>query len=208
MEDKPENTPEDNAPEQAATATEKPTEAPKGPQAPNEVPKQAANAADGAVDKILGIPVGSYVKLCYLLVLIASGFGVFSYLVGLVGVYVPGGQLFGLVGLSGFVLALIGWFAFAEKLKPIDMLHQKYIVILFAAFFVVYVVLAGSLGWFGFFGQIVMLLIASLQFAALYIGLNLWKEGKEPTKESVLAEFNILKDTAVNKIKKVDDGIE
>lgn len=206
MNDKPEETAPETPkepvePSTASEAVEKTAEAPA------EAPKATSAPASGD-DKILGIPTASYVKFCYILVMIASGYGVFSHLVGLVGVYVPGGQLFGLVGLSGIVLALLGWLAFGEKLKAVDHEHVKYLALLFGVFFVFYVVLAGSMGWFGFLGQIVLLIVAAIQLSCFYVGLKMWQAGQEPTKDSVIAELNSLKDMAISKIKKVDDGVE
>jgi hypothetical protein len=213
MEDKPENetssTPEtgqDNTPQPSAPPKQEGPTSQARPETPVNKPESSVAANDSG--KLLGIPKESFVKLCYVLTLVASGYGVLSHLVGLVGVYIPLGQLFGLIGFIGVILAIVGWAAFSEKLKPVDNSHLKFLVILFLGLFIFYLIFANSFGWFGFFGQLFGLIIASVQFGALYVGLKLWKEGRDATKDNLLSEFNVLKNKAQAKIKKADDGIE
>lgn len=193
-------------PEPSAQAEEPTSKAQQEAPAENTSAKSASSAAGD--DKIIGIPRDSYGKLCYILVLVAASFGVVSHLFGLVGIYIPGGQISALIGLSGLLLAIMGIFVFNEKLKPFDVEHLKYIGILFAAFFFFYIVFANSFGWFGFVGSLLVFLVAVAQLTAFYIGYSLWKTNREPTKEAVVAEFHVLKNLAISKIKKVDDGIE
>lgn len=216
MEDQPEQDkkqPEEvaqEAPKEAPAETTPEPAVEKAPEAPVEetsrvTPKKPAEDVSASDKKVIGIPVQNYVKICYLLILTASGFGVFTNFVGIVGVYVPGGQLFGILGITGLALSLIGWQAFAKEFKPNEITHFKYMALLFVAFFVIYLVLSGGLGWFGFFGAIIAFLIAAVQFGCIYTGFSLWKADKEASKENLIGEFEAMKSFALSKINKNQD---
>ena len=207
---------EDSKPE---TAVETPSEAPKEEKQETASPEpetkaeaapepQETKKAVNTDEKIFGIPQNQFVKICYLLVLASSGFAVLSNFVGLAGIFMPGGVLFAILGLGGLALTLIGWQAYSSKFSANDNTHFKYLAILFAAFFVIYFILSNALGWFGFIGALIALLIPIAQFACLYTGLSLWKAGKEANKENLMSEFEAIKSLVLSKFKKVDDGVE
>lgn len=194
-----------------AEVPEAPKPAPEeGAHEPEDIDMQAQEAAPAPASdaKVLGIPADKFARLCYVLVLTASGFGLFANFVGLVGVYVPGGQLFAIVGLAGLALAVVGWQAFPKDFTPIDLSHFRYITILFAAFFIIGIICGTALGWFGFLGALLLFLITIAQVGLLWAGLNLWKAGKEATQDTVKAEVMAMKDMLMSKIKKADDGVE
>lgn len=145
-------------------------------------------------NKVLSIiPVNQYLKICYVLVLISAGYGIFSSLLGIVTVYIPGGGLFGLLGIIGLVLALLGFLLFEEKFSTLENSHFKYLAILFVAFFITAVIFANALAGSLFLSSTFVLLISLAQFGCLFVGYRVWQAGQEASKENLMNEFENLK---------------
>ena len=144
-------------------------------------------------NKVLGIDVTKYVKICYLMVLIASGYGVLTNLCGLAGIYLPGGFITGIIGLAGLALTVTGWLVYKEKFSAVDISHFKYLVIILGAFFVIYVVFVNALAGFGVVGAFFITIISLIQFSLLFVGFRTWKVGQEATQTNLKASFRSIK---------------
>lgn len=144
-------------------------------------------------NKVLGIEAAKYVKICYIMVLIASGYGVLTNLCGLAGIYLPGGLITGIIGLAGLALTVTGWLVYKEKFGPVDISHFKYLVIVLAAFFVIYVIFVNALAGFGVVGAFLITIISLIQFACLFVGFKTWRSGQEATQANLKASFRSIK---------------
>lgn len=140
-------------------------------------------------DKVLGIDINHYTKVCYVLILIASGFGLLANLASLVGIFIPGGILTGLFGFIGIVLVVLGLFVFKDKFSALDLSHFKYIGLLFIAFLVIYFVLVPALLGMGLIGMMVVVLLSAAQFILFFAGFRTYKTGIEATKASITANL-------------------
>lgn len=163
-----ENTPENNQEENQETS------------APSR-----QNKSNGTV---LGIPADKYLKICYILVLLSSGFGILTGLVALTGSYVPGGGLIGLLGLIGIILAVLGWLVFSENFSALETSHFKFLSLLTAAVIVISIALVS-------FGSFLIMLISAANFACLFVGFKIWQDGQEATKDNLINGFKTLKST-------------
>ena len=144
-------------------------------------------------NKVIGIPVNKYAKLCYMLILVSSAFGVLTALLGLAGIYLGFGGLFSLMGLIGMALAVTGWLAFTEEFNEIDLSHFKFLSALFVVLFVLGIILFNGLGGMGFVAALVMLIYSTVQFAILFASYKTWEGGTKATIESVKASLLNLK---------------
>ncbi len=140
----------------------------------------------GQGNKVLGIETNKYAKLSYVLILVASGLGLFSNLMALASVYILGGMMFGLLGLIGIVLAITGLVAFKDKFSALDISHFIFLVILFFAFFALAGILGNMLVNMGAVGSIILFLLSAFQFALLFTGFQLWQNGELVTKDSLI----------------------
>lgn len=153
-------------------------------------------------NKVLGIPVQKFTLICYTLILISAGFGVFSSLLALIGAYVPGSMITGLLGLIGIALVVTAWVAFKEKFTELDISHFQFLVIVFVAFLVIYIVAARFFLGLGAFGAILMFLVVTAQFLILLSGFKTYKDGLPATKDNVSNSFYKLKEVISRKAPK------
>ena len=187
-----ESAPQESAPQESAPQESAPQESAPQESAPQEgTPQESAPPPPQGDNKVLGIPADKYLKVCYVLVLISSGVGVLTGLLGLVGAPVSGGGLIVLLGLVGIVLAVLGWLVFSEDFAAMEISHLKYLSILFAGFYVVSIVF-GSI-FSGFLGYLMMTLIVIAQFICLLSGYKTWQGAQEATKDNLISGFNTLK---------------
>lgn len=135
--------------------------------------------------KVLGIDASKYTNICYLMIIISSAYGVLANLLAFVKVLLPLGGLFGLLGLAGIILALIGLFAFKEKFQPLDLAHFKYMGLIFIVFFVVAIILGSIIGYAGAVAVAIVLILSVIQFALIFAGYKNYKAGIAPTQESI-----------------------
>ncbi len=69
---------------------------------------------------ILGfIPKDKYLTWTYMLLLVASAGGMALDVFGMIGINIPLGGVFGLAGLCGLILALLGLFCFQRRFRDI-----------------------------------------------------------------------------------------
>lgn len=144
-------------------------------------------------NKILGLESGAYLKLCYVLILVAGGLGLLLSVLGAIGLGGGGSGLLGLLGLAGLVMALIGWIAFPKEFTVIELSHLRYLSILFIVFYVAILVIASVLGTAGLIWTIISFLAGAAQVLLSYLGFRLWQKRQEPTQDSLKAEFESLK---------------
>lgn len=144
-------------------------------------------------EKIIGIPKEKYLKVTYVLLLISSGFGLLSSLLGLVGMTVPLATLASLLGVAGVVLALLGLFVFSEQFKPIEQNHLKFMGFLFLAILVAGIVLGSIVASSAALVALVGLVLNVASLAAMYAGYRLYERGEEANKETVLKEIESFK---------------
>lgn len=149
----------------------------------------------GQDNKVLGIETGVYTKLSYILILVASGLGLFSNLLALVGISMFGGMFFGLLGLIGIAMVVTGLAGFKEKFPALDISHFLFLLVLFAAFFVLGAIFAGTLINMGAIGAIILFLLSALQFTLLITGFKLWQGGQLATKENLISGVKNLTST-------------
>ena len=143
-------------------------------------------------NKVLGIETAQYAKICYILILIASGYGVLTNILGLAAIYMPGGIATGVLGLAGIVLALLGFFVFKDKFSALDVSHFKFIGIMFAAFFFIYAIVVNALAGFGFVGLLLIIAISIIQFALFFAGFKARKANVEASKSSIESNLKSL----------------
>lgn len=144
-------------------------------------------------NKVLGIETTKYTKICYILILIASGFGVLSNLLGMFGAVMYGGLFIGLLGLIGLAMAAMGWVIFKDKFSSLDVSHFKFLIILFIAFFIFGMIFAILIMGMGSAGMFIMVLLAILQFSLLLAGFQIWRAGQEATKNNLINGLKNLK---------------
>jgi hypothetical membrane protein len=135
--------------------------------------------------KVLGLDASKYTNICYMLIIISSIYGVLSNLLAFVKVILPLGAVFGLMGLAGIILALIGLFAFKEKFQPLDLAHFKYMGLIFVVFFAIAVILGMVIGYAGAVAVAIVLILSVIQFALIFAGYKNYKAGIAPTQESI-----------------------
>jgi hypothetical protein len=150
-------------------------------------------------NKVLGIPVHKYAKLCYILILVSAGFGILTSLLALIGMYVPGTGIFGLIGLIGLALVVTGWLAFTEKFSALDISHFRFLTFVFILFFVLYIIFFNALAGFGPVGAFIVFLIAAAQFAVFLAGFQAWKAGQEATVDNVKLQLKDLRNVVSRK---------
>ncbi len=143
-------------------------------------------------DKIMGfVPKRSYVKITYLLLLTSTGGSLLLALFGMLGIFLPLGIVFTLVGLVALILALLGVFVFKRKFTPLDQAHLVYLAILFGVFFVVGLIVAASL--FSSIGMLSLfsICIGAIQLIMFYTGFNSWIHGRTITKDNIKGEVQL-----------------
>lgn len=146
--------------------------------------------ADG--DKIMGlIAREKYVKTTYNLLIISAIGSVVLALLGVIGILLPLGVIFSLLGFAGLILALIGVFLYKGEFSALDQSHLIYISVLFAALFILMIIVNS-----GFYASIkLLMLVSSLVNAAflvlLYTGYNSWKHGRTITKDNIKSEVQL-----------------
>ena len=144
-------------------------------------------------NKVLGIPVHKYAKVCYVLILVSAGFAVLTSLLSLVGMYMGLGGVFGLLGLIGLALAITGWLAFSEDFGDLDLSHFKAIGILFVAFFIFNMIIFNAVAGFGVVGAILGFIITVGEFAVLFAAYKTWEAGQTATVDNVKKNLIALK---------------
>jgi len=148
---------------------------------------------------VLGLEKAVYLRICYILLLVAGGLSLLSSLVGgLAHSWMPGGSWFGLIGLIGFVMAILGWLAFAKNFDSVQSSHLRYLSVLFIVFFVISVILGNIFGGFGFLWAIVALVINALQLLLIYAGYSLMRKNMPAEQNTVQDEIKMLKDKVTN----------
>jgi len=150
-------------------------------------------------NKVLGIPVNKYAKVCYILILVSGVFGVLTSLLSLVGMYMGLGGLIGLLGLIGLALAITAWLAFSEDFGDVDLSHFKAIVIMFVAFFVFSIIIFNAVGPFGAVGSIISFLLGAAYLAVVFAAYQVWQKGQMATVDSIKAAVLELKNYIPNK---------
>ena len=151
----------------------------------NNQENSAPNEPNQPNDKVIGIPTDKYLKICYILVLLSSGFGILTSLLALTGAHIPGGGLIGLLGLVGIILAVLGWLVFSENFSALETSHFKFLSILTAAIIVISIALAS-------FGSFLIMLISAVNFVCLFVGYKTWQDGQEATKDNLISGFKTL----------------
>ncbi|HPD83687.1 MAG: hypothetical protein R3D88_00675 [Alphaproteobacteria bacterium] len=136
-------------------------------------------------NKVIGIEIAKYAKICYILILIAAGYGLLTNIAGLAAVYLPGGFMTGLLGITGVVLALLGLFVFKDSFGSVDLSHFRFIGVMFVAFFLIYAVVVNALAKFGFIGLLIIILISVTQVALFYAGFKTHGAGQEASRASI-----------------------
>ncbi|MEM8833939.1 MAG: hypothetical protein AAGB32_05305 [Pseudomonadota bacterium] len=144
-------------------------------------------------NKVLGIPVNKYAKVCYVLILVSGAFGLLTSLIGLIGMYVGFGGVFGLLGLIGLALAITALLAFAEDFGDVDLSHFKAIAILFVGFFVFNMIIFNAIFAFGAVGSIITLIITAGELAILFAAYQTHQAGQMATVDNVKKNLIALK---------------
>ncbi|HEU4838483.1 MAG TPA: hypothetical protein VFS88_03625 [Micavibrio sp.] len=140
-------------------------------------------------DKIMGfIPKDQYVKYTYYLLLASSIGAAVLTLLGLIGIHIPLMQLFGLAGIAGLILALIGFFIFKEEFSALDQSHLLYICIIIAVFFLAGLILGQAFALVTYLMLLVSLLVFVAQLIMVWTGYNSWSHGRSITKSNVKSE--------------------
>lgn len=148
--------------------------------------------SDASNDKIMGfIPKDQYVKITYYLLLASCAGGLVLSLLAIIGLVIPLGNLFGLAGLIGLVLALLGYFVFQSDFSALDQAHLLYISVIAGIFIVIGLILGASLAIVPAAAFMISFLIACAQLILIYTGFNSWKHGRTVTKDNVQGEVKL-----------------
>lgn len=153
-------------------------------------------------NKVLGIETNKYAKVAYILILISTGFAVFSNLAVMAGTYPAGGMLLGLLGLAGLIMAALGLFVFQENFSKLDLSHFKYIGLMFIAFFIISMIFSNAMAGFGFIGAFINFLISSAALILIFAGYRTHKAGIEATKASIESDIKSMACSAKSKVQK------
>lgn len=143
-------------------------------------------------DKIMGIIArDKYVKTTYTLLMVATAGGLLLALLGLIGILLPLGIIFNLLGFAGLILALVGVFLYKGEFSSLDQSHLIYIAILFAAFFILMIIVNA-----GFYTSLILMMLVTVLVDAAYLlflftGFNSWKHGRTITKDNIKAEVQL-----------------
>lgn len=152
--------------------------------------------------KVLGLKSSDYVKISYMLVLAAAGLGLVLNLFSSVGLAAfTGSTLVSLLGLIGWVMALVGWLGFQKEFSLIEQSHLRFITVLFVACFVIGLVLAVIFGGAGVLWLVVAALFGAAQIGLLYLAFRLWQKGQEASQDTLKAEFEVLRGQLQNRKK-------
>lgn len=139
-------------------------------------------------NKALGLEPPKYVKVAYILLLIAAGVGLLTSLLAMIGVFTGLGAIANLLGIAGVVMGILGWAVFKDKFSALEMNHLQYIVILFLAFFVVGIVVGAMMLMSPMGTYAAMLLLGIAQFGLIFTGYNSWTHGRMITKDNIQGE--------------------
>jgi hypothetical protein len=151
-------------------------------------------------NKVLGLPSIKYVKICYVLVLVSAGLGLLISILAGIGLGTPAGTpLVNLVGLAGWIMALVGWLAFQKDFTVIELSHLRFISILFIALFLVGIVIGSLIGVNGLIWMALSLILSVIQLGLLFLGFRAWDAREEITQDSLKAEFEIVKTRLQNR---------
>jgi hypothetical protein len=151
-------------------------------------------------NKVLGLQSSTFVKTAYVLVLISAGLGLLFAIISGIGLGAPtGGGVVTLVGLAGWIMALVGWLAFQKDFTVIELSHLRFISVLFVALYVLGIIVALLLGVGGLIWGVCSLALSVLCFGMLYLGFSLWRSREEVTQEALKGEFQLLKSRFTNR---------
>ncbi len=140
-------------------------------------------------DTILGfIPKNKYVQITYWLLLAGAAGGLALSLLALIGMIVPLGGIFTLCGLAGLVLALAGFFLFKPDFATLDQSHLMYMLIVFAVFFVIGMIVGSSFFAMPTMMYAVSVLIGAADLLMVWTGYNSWSHGRIITKDNIKSE--------------------
>ncbi len=134
------------------------------------------------------IPKDQYLKITYMLLLVASGGGLLIAVLAMLGVIVPLGGLFGLAGIAGLVLALLGYFVYKDEFSSLVQSHLLYLSVLIGIFIVVGLVIGASLFNVNMMYHIISVLISIVQFLLVFTGFNSHNHGREVNKNNIKGE--------------------
>jgi hypothetical protein len=124
-------------------------------------------SADG---KIMGfIPAGKYVTVIYVLMHISA----------VIAVVMP----LSIIGFIGLVLALLGLFVFKQRLSILDLNHLPAICFVYAAAFVLSLLVMGS--------GLLQVVVALLQLALYYVGFNSYRHARTIGVDNIKAEAQL-----------------
>ncbi len=139
-----------------------------------------------AKNNVLGIETSKYTKICYILVLIASGSGLISNLFALINLNISGGIIAALLGLLGIALAATAYVAFRSKFSGVDNSHFLFLIVLFIAFFILLWVIGSLFVYIGVLGSIFLFLLSAFQFTLLFAGFKVRQRGQAATKDNLI----------------------
>lgn len=147
---------------------------------------------------ILGLKPDKYTKICYIFILIASGFVVVSSLAALIGSYmtIVMGTMF--LGLAGLIMCVLGLFVFKEEFSELALSHFKYILLMFISFLVLQLILGPLLSSITVMGPIIMFLISAAQFILFVAGFRTYRAGISASKASITSNLKSIK-SVINK---------
>lgn len=142
--------------------------------------------------KIMGLEPQKYVKISYILIIISAALGLLFSVLTIAGFFMGFGNIGALLGLAGLIMAVLGWLFFAKDFSALEINHLKYIVILFAIFFVGGFVLAPMLALLGPAAWILFLLVNIAQIVLILTGFNSYCHGRTITKETIQDEIKAM----------------
>lgn len=151
-------------------------------------------------NKVLGLESTAFVKVSYVLVLISAALGLLISILTGIGLGAPsGGALVNLVGLIGWMMALVGWLAFQKDFTVIEISHLRFISALFIGLFVLGIIVGSVLGGSGILWALLSFVLSVLSVGLLYFGFTLWQAREELTIDALKSEFHSFKSRFTNR---------
>lgn len=151
-------------------------------------------------NKVLGLESAQFVKIAYILVLVSAGLGLVLGILSGIGIGIAtGGGLISLIGLIGWIMALVGWIAFQKEFTVIELSHLRFISILYISLYLLGIVIASLIGISGMIWILLSLLLSVVQLGLLFFGFRVWQARGEVTMDTLKAEFETVKSRLQNR---------
>jgi hypothetical protein len=143
--------------------------------------------------KIMGfIPKDKYMQFAYAFLLVSAAGNVLYSLLAIVGIsFASAFQGVTVLGFLALILAVIGLTVQKDQFSALDHAHFKYIALLFAVFFVIFVAGGGLYALSYTLGYLGTIVIGAAQTVLTWTGLSSHQDGHIITRENLKQQIKI-----------------